>query len=341
MALDILIFDARGSNPQGRTRRDTWRKVPFCFVSSRNVNKKIQSKEEDWVAFRDVVYNTAIAYLDQNTHKHQDWFDDKDVDIQKLLDEKLKSFRSLQQDTTFASKKAAYYSIKSKVQEKLTEMQDSWLSRKADEIQKYTDSNNSKRFYDALKTIYGPQSSGTSPLLSAGRSTLLTEKNAILKRWAEHFNNILNRPSSINAEAIDQMLQVAINTSMTEPPKDQSMMFSALLSDAFCDDEETSFKVRYRTDGRLYNLRRLQAKTKVEEYSVRYFLFADDCAVNTPTEAQTQQSMNSFSTACRNFSLTISTKNTEELHQPAPQKTYTEPTSTAEGKILKAVDKFT
>ncbi|KAJ1104385.1 hypothetical protein NDU88_001797 [Pleurodeles waltl] len=28
--------------------------------------------EEDWAAFRDVVYNTAITHLDQNTHKHQD-----------------------------------------------------------------------------------------------------------------------------------------------------------------------------------------------------------------------------------------------------------------------------
>ncbi|KAJ1178652.1 hypothetical protein NDU88_003894 [Pleurodeles waltl] len=44
-----------------------------------------------------------------------------------------------------------------------------------------------------------------------------------------------------------------------------SMMFSAMLSDAFCSDEETSIKSRYKTDGRLSNLHRLQAKTKVEE----------------------------------------------------------------------------
>ncbi|KAJ1217127.1 hypothetical protein NDU88_004722 [Pleurodeles waltl] len=53
--------------------------------------------------------------------------------------------------------------------------------------------------------------------------------------------------------------------------------------DAFCDDEETSIKIRYRTDGRLFNLWRLQAKTKVEE-EVRNFLFTDDCALNAATE---------------------------------------------------------
>ncbi|KAJ1160521.1 hypothetical protein NDU88_001023 [Pleurodeles waltl] len=119
-----------------------------------------------------------------------------------------------------------------------------------------------------------------------------------------------------------------------------SMMFSAMLSDAFCDDEETSIKVRYRPDGRLFNLRRLQAKTKVEKDSVRDFLFADDCALSTATEAQMKQIMNRFSTAWRYFGLTINTKNSEVLHQPAPQKTYVEPTINAEEQIMKADEKF-
>ncbi|KAJ1096931.1 hypothetical protein NDU88_002061 [Pleurodeles waltl] len=91
----------------------------------------------------------------------------------------------------------------------------------------------------------------------------------------------------------------------------------------------------------LFNLRRLQAKTKVEEDSVCDFLSKDDCALNAATEAQMQQNMNHFSSACRNSSLTIRTKKTEVLHQLTPQKTYAESTITTEGEILKAVDKFT
>ena len=57
-----------------------------------------------------------------------------------------------------------------------------------------------KKFFDALKTVYDPQSSGTTPLLSADgiRTSLLTDKEAVLKRWAEHFDSVLNRPSSVN-----------------------------------------------------------------------------------------------------------------------------------------------
>ena len=71
-------------------------------------------------------------------------------------------------------------------------MQDAWLSDKADEIQSYADRHDTKKFYDALKAVYGPQSSGSSPLLSSDGTTILTDKKLILERWAEHFNSVLN-----------------------------------------------------------------------------------------------------------------------------------------------------
>ena len=72
-------------------------------------------------------------------------------------------------------------------------MQDTWLCAKAEEIQSYAeDSYNTKYFHDALKQVYGPPHSGTSPLLNADGTTLLTEKDIILARWDEHFSIVLN-----------------------------------------------------------------------------------------------------------------------------------------------------
>ena len=45
---------------------------------------------------------------------------------------------------------------------KLRDMQDSWLSKTADEMQSFADRKAMKTFFDALKTIYGPQSSWTA-----------------------------------------------------------------------------------------------------------------------------------------------------------------------------------
>lgn len=96
-------------------------------------------------------------------------------------------------------------------------MKESWISQKADKIQGYADAHNSKRFYEAVRTLYGPQSAGTSPLLSTNGTTLLAEKSNILNRWAQHFDSVLNRPSSINDDAIDRLPQTTINYELEIP----------------------------------------------------------------------------------------------------------------------------
>ena len=508
--------------------------------------------EEQWAAFRDAVYSTASEHLGPATRKNQDWFDENDDEIQALLSEKHQLLRVHQNDPTSQAKKDAFVSARRKVQKKLREMQDAWYSKKAEEIQGYADSHDTKRFYDALKTVYGPQPSGSSPLLTADGTQLLTEKKQILGRWAEHFNQVLNRSAEINDEAIARLPQVEINPDLDKLPTEEevreaikllscgkapgsdaipaevykaggpvmmqkltelfqsmwnegkipqqlkdasmvhiykrkgnrqscdnhrgisllsiagkilarvllnrlrqhleqgllpesqcgfragrgtvdmifaarqlqekcqeqhsdlfmtfvdltkafdtvsrdglwkimekfgcpsrfitivrqfhdgmmvkvlddgdesetfpvtngvkqgcvlaptlfSMVFSAMLTDAFrgCHD---GIHIKYRTDGGLFNLRRLQAVTKVKETVIRDFLFADDCALNASTEQMMQHEMNCFSQACENFGLTISTKKTEVMYQPAPEKPYQEPHITVKGKNLQAVDNFT
>ena len=49
-------------------------------------------------------------------------------------------------------------------------------------------------------------------------NTLLTDKDAILKRWAEHFNSVLNRPSSVNDNAINKLPQIECNVLLDRFP---------------------------------------------------------------------------------------------------------------------------
>ncbi|XP_069977706.1 uncharacterized protein [Penaeus vannamei] len=97
-------------------------------------------------------------------------------------------------------------------------MQDSWLSDKANEIQGFAHKHDKKNFYDGLKEVYDPTSVGSSPLLSADGSTLITDKDKILERWAEHFDSVLNRPSTINDEPIDRLPQVPVGKTMDAVP---------------------------------------------------------------------------------------------------------------------------
>ena len=77
-----------------------------------------------------------------------------------------------------------------------------------------------------------------------------------------------------------------------------SMVFSAMQTDAFHDCKKGIFIKYNRTDGGLYEAKRLQAVTKVKEIVIRDFLFPDDCALNANTEQMMQNGMDHLSKAC-------------------------------------------
>ena len=86
-------------------------------------------------------------------------------------------------------------------------MKEAWWSDRASEIQQASDQKDAKRFYDGLKAVYGNQPCGVTPLMSADGTTRITDRSEILKRWAEHFNDVLNRPSAISLAALDEVTQ--------------------------------------------------------------------------------------------------------------------------------------
>ena len=71
-------------------------------------------------------------------------------------------------------------------------------------------------------------------------------------------------------------------------------MFSAMLTAAFHDDEN-DIPIRYRFDGKLFNLRRLQAKSKVQTEVLDESLFAVDMEKGAPTEEKMQNGVDQVS----------------------------------------------
>ena len=97
------------------------------------------------------------------------------------------------------------------------------------------------------------------------------------------------------------------------------MMFSAMLTDAF-QEGDNGIPIRYRFDGKLFNLRRLQAKSKVQTEVLDEFLFADNIAKGAPTEEKMQKDVDQVSDSCDSYDLAISIRKTEVVFQPAPGK---------------------
>ncbi|CAH1266638.1 Hypp3464 [Branchiostoma lanceolatum] len=119
-----------------------------------------------------------------------------------------------------------------------------------------------------------------------------------------------------------------------------AIFFSMMLREAKEDPSEGIY-IRFRTDGSVFNLQRLLARTKTLEALILELLFADDCALLAHPGEALQRAVNRFADAAKAFGLTISLKKTEVLHQKSPHGTYQPPCISINGTQLNTVEHFT
>ena len=83
-----------------------------------------------------------------------------------------------------------------------------------------------------------------------------------------------------------------------------SVFFSLMLREAKEDLFEGIY-IRFKTNGSVFNLRRLLARTRTLEKLILELLFADDSALLAHTEEVLQMVVNHFADAAQAFCLTI------------------------------------
>ena len=170
--------------------------------------------EESWSALRGTVYNTASDILDHAKRKHQDWFDEND---EKKLKETREAKAAWLSNRLSVSKHERFKRLRRESQEKIRHIKDSWWKAKAEELQHYADQHASKQFFEGLRTVYGPPSSTVTPIRDY-EGYLPTAKASIPERWAEHFKTLLNRPSIIQDQVIDDIPQRSLINFLNECP---------------------------------------------------------------------------------------------------------------------------
>ena len=77
---------------------------------------------------------------------------------------------------------------------------------------------NAKKFFSELKTVSGPSSKGPSPLFDLDGCTVIKEPTLITERWAQHFNQLLNRQSMISEDAIAEVPQSSVIKELDKSP---------------------------------------------------------------------------------------------------------------------------
>ena len=118
-------------------------------------------------------------------------------------------------------------------------------------------------------------------------------------------------------------------------------LFLAAILKVMNQELEGGVKIISRSDGKLFNLARLKAKTKVNESCVLEFLYADDSAMVSDSLEGIQEISTTFSRVSKAFGLQINIGKTELIYQPCSRnRNRVQPVVTIDNIPLKTVSKF-
>ncbi|KAL1250633.1 hypothetical protein QQF64_018429 [Cirrhinus molitorella] len=156
-----------------------------------------------------------------------------------------------------------------------------------------------------------------------------------LQNLIESFHTDMKGTVQFNGSC-SESFSISVKQGCVLAPTLFGIFFALLLKHAF-GSATVGIYLRTRSDGKLFNLSRLKAKTNLRETLIRDMLFADDAAVATHTQEELQLLMSRFSKACKDFGLTISLKKTNVLSQ----YTATPPAITVDDYQLDVIHQFT
>ena len=97
-------------------------------------------------------------------------------------------------------------------------MQNDWWTGPAVRTQRYAGMGDMRAFYDALNAVYGPSDQIQSSLRSSDENALLTDKEAILQRWSEHFEGLFNDRGAVQGSSLAKIPQVDVKLELDDPP---------------------------------------------------------------------------------------------------------------------------
>jgi len=64
------------------------------------------------------------------------------------------------------------------------------VDSEAEEIQRFADTNDTQKFYKALKTIYGPTQHAVHPVKSKDGTKVITDHEGILSRTSMNYSTV-------------------------------------------------------------------------------------------------------------------------------------------------------
>ena len=173
--------------------------------------------DQHWTQLKTVLQKTTAEVVGFSSRKHKDWFDESDTEIQELLEMKHSSHQRILTNPD-NSLKAAYRTACNTLQKILRVMKNDRWTDLAKKMQMYADLGDTRSFFEALKAVPGPSNQIQAPLRSADGSTLLTDKDAIMHRWSEHFSSLFSDKRRVEESSLLRIPQAEVKTGLDDLP---------------------------------------------------------------------------------------------------------------------------
>ena len=134
----------RGTRPPKKldTRLDDDKKV----LLEQFLDERLSTCNSDVDELRAVLQNAAAHVFGKKKRVQNDWFDDQDDTIQKLLQDKNMDRHVLRR--------------------RIGELKNNWFRHRAEEAERYSQEKNHRDFYATLNAVYGPRSRTSHPVNS-------------------------------------------------------------------------------------------------------------------------------------------------------------------------------
>ena len=169
------------SAPKGQKKQQELTQEMDENLKDWDSNNSENNIEEKRVTLKGKVYQTASDVLGHPERKHQDWFNEHDEHLRKLLEARNTARQeNLQCGTRLKKKK--YSKAQSELQTYTREMKAKWWDEKAEELQTAADRRDMKTVFTGLREIYGPKPRGLIQLKAMDGETVCRRKQ---RSWTD------------------------------------------------------------------------------------------------------------------------------------------------------------
>lgn len=200
--------------------RDTFRiTLSNKFQVLQEMLEEEDTIEQRWKNTRDVIIETCEEVLGHRKHQHKEWIS---AETLRKMDTRKAKKSVLNNSRTRAAKARAqeeYTETNKEVKRSIKADKRNFVDGLAEEAEQAAGSGNLKQLYETTRKLAGKYGRPERPVKDK-QGSIIMGKEEQLNRWAEHFEELLNRPSPPNLPDI-QPAEVDLQINWDRPRKEE------------------------------------------------------------------------------------------------------------------------